>query len=196
MIKDCIKDIKNWITDMRIWLLIVWSIFFVSLPVWAYDYAIPCKSNMDVNDYIIHNPKYVQNLLKDYNIKFYRKLNDCYGCTSEDVKKISIMVREDVEQEQCTLGHEIGHVVANNLNLTKDKKMQRLWKKYGKDLISSVEPDNLEGIEYYTSTMDEGLAETYLYYLYHTKVPDNKFYEYYKSVLDAKTANFSEIAYK
>lgn len=186
---------KDWIKDMKTWLVIVWSIFLVALAVWVLPYIVPCKSHMNVNDYIIHNPKYVQTLLKNYDIKFYKKLHCCYGKTDEGTKKISVMARKDVLLEQNTFGHEIGHVVANNLHLSKDKKMQKLWHEYGQSLLEEIESDNPEGVEYHSSTIDEGLAQTYVYYLYHLK-SDNKFYKYYTAVLDAKTNDFSDVAYK
>lgn len=166
--------------------IIVWLVVLVAAIIHFEPYMVHVNPTMDVEDFVSHNPKWVQNTLKDYDILFVTKIGDgIFGLTDRTKKTIKVLKRKnDVLQEQNTLSHEIGHVVANELKLTKDKKMQRLWKKYGKDLISAVEPDNAEGIEYYTSTMDEGLAETYVYYLYKIKVPDNKFFKYYKSVLD------------
>lgn len=166
--------------------IIVWLVVLVAAIIHFEPYMVHVNPTMDVEDFVSHNPKWVQKTLKDYDIYFVNKIDDgIFGLTDRTKKTIKVLKRKnDVLQEQNTLSHEIGHVVANELKLTKDKKMQRLWKKYGKDLISAVEPDNAESIEYHTSTMDEGLAETYVYYLYKIKVPDNKFFKYYKSVLD------------
>lgn len=181
-----LNDLKEIFIMMKKITIIVWLVVLVAAIIHFRPYMVHVNPTMDVEDFVSHNPKWVQKTLKDYDIYFVNKIDDgIFGLTDRTKKTIKVLKRKnDVLQEQNTLSHEIGHVVANELKLTKDKKMQRLWKKYGKDLISTVEPDNAEGIEYYTSTMDEGLAETYVYYLYRTNVPDNKFFKYYKSVLD------------
>lgn len=181
-----LNDLKEIFIMMKKITIIVWLVVLVAAIIHFRPYMVHVNPTMDVEDFVSHNPKWVQKTLKDYDIYFVNKIDDgIFGLTDRTKKTIKVLKRKnDVLQEQNTLSHEIGHVVANELKLTKDKKMQRLWKKYGKDLISTVEPDNAEGIEYYTSTMDEGLAETYIYYLYKIKVPDNKFFKYYKSVLD------------
>lgn len=181
-----LNDLKELFIMMKKITIIVWLVVLVAAIIHFEPYMVHVNPTMDVKDFISHNPKWVQKTLKDYDIYFVNKIDDgIFGQTDRTQKTIKVLKRKnDVLQEQNTLSHEIGHVVANELKLTKDKKMQRLWKKYGKDLISAVEPDNAESIEYHTSTMDEGLAETYVYYLYKINVPDNKFFKYYKSVLD------------
>ena len=181
-----LNDLKELFIMMKKITIIVWLVVLVAAIIHFRPYMVHVNPTMDVEDFVSHNPKWVQKTLKDYDIYFVNKIDDgIFGETDRTKKTIKVLKRKnDVLQEQNTLAHEIGHVVANELKLTKDKKMQRLWKKYGKDLISTVEHGYAESIEYHTSTMDEGLAETYVYYLYRTNVPDNKFFKYYKSVLD------------
>lgn len=164
----------------------VWLVVLFAAIIHFTPYLVHVNPTMDVEGFVSHNPEWVQKTLKDYDIYFVNKIdNGIFGQTDRTQKTIKVLKRKnDALQEQYTLSHEIGHVVSNELKLTKDKKMKALWKKYGKDLISTVEHDNSEGIDYYTSTMDEGLAEAYIYYLYRTDVPDNEFFKYYKQVLD------------
>lgn len=164
----------------------VWLVVLVAAIIHFRPYMVHVNPTMNVDEFVSHNPKWVQKTLKDYDIYFVNKIdNGIFGQTDRTQKTIKVLRRKsDALQEQYTLSHEIGHVVSNELKLTKDKKMKALWKKYGKDLISTVEHDNSEGINYYTSTMDEGIAEAYIYYLYRTDVPDNEFFKYYKQVLD------------
>lgn len=162
----------------RIWRIAMILILVPSFLIFFAENELNVKPDIDVDEYISHNPEWVQEELEqNWIIKFTHRVgkNSSYkGVTDLNKKLIKIRVPREEEKkpyEGMTLLHEIGHVVNSERQITLDKHYQELWQKYGSAFVTkyclsnkNTKEDNKENYDYYID-IEEGTAELYCMYI-------------------------------
>ena len=151
---------------------IVWTLVVIGCFYQVGRREIAVEPNIDYKAYISHNPEWVQDELKNWDIKFVNQLDNCYGLTNFDTNEIKVLIPDEEELpelEGLTLLHEIGHVVNSKKHFTSDKEFQELWEKYGKKMIltygidDTMDEETKKEILKYSSDIEEGAADLYSY---------------------------------